>query len=118
MVGEVPGDGELRVGSVRLPPGKRVSGTRSARGGEAVAVAWVTTDDVPEPGRVWAALSEESAATGLMPFLLGHLPGDPFRPWDTEEFWDLADPAGIDGVDVAALLEENWDGATHEGEPD
>jgi hypothetical protein len=118
MVGELPGEGELRVGSVRLPSGKQVCGTGPAHGDEAVAVAWVTIEDVPEPGRVWAALSAESPTTGLMPFLLGHLPGEPSRPWDTEEFWDLADPAGIDGFDVAGLLEENWDGATHEGEPE
>jgi Domain of unknown function (DUF4253) len=118
MVGEVPGDGELRVGSVSLPFGKRVHGTGPTHGDEAVAVAWVTIEEVPQPGPVWAALSAESPTTGLMPFLLGHLPGDRSRPWDTEEFWDLADPAGIDRFDVAGLLEENWDGATHEGEPE
>jgi hypothetical protein len=118
MVAAVPGDGELQVGSVRLPSGKRVHGTGPAHEHEAVAVAWVTIEELPEPGRVWAALSAESPTTGLMPFLLGHLPGEPSRPWDTEEFWDIADPAEIDGINVARLAKENWDGATHEGEPE
>jgi len=51
-----------------------------------VPVAWVTRQAVPGAGRVWAALSYARQETGLVPFLLGGLPGEPARPWDTEEF--------------------------------
>jgi hypothetical protein len=114
MAAELPGEGELRVGSVRLPAGKRVYGSRPVEDG--IPVAWVTVENVPEPGLVWAALSAQSQTTGLVPFLLGHLPGEPSRPWDTEEFWDLADPTDIDEFDVAEFLEQEWDGKSHEAD--
>jgi hypothetical protein len=45
---DVPGDGELRIGAIRLPAGRRI---RSNEGlGE--PVAWATTEPVPDAGRV------------------------------------------------------------------
>ena len=65
---------------------------------------------MPEPGRVWAALSASQQQTGLIPFLLGHLRGQPTRPWDTGEFSLPADPGELDGMDAAEVLAEMWEG--------
>jgi len=102
----LPGDGELRLGPVTLPAGKQVR----AGFGRAVPVAWVTSQPVQEPGRVWAALSSAQPDTGLVPFLAGTLPGDPARPWDSEEFGDPAEPAQLDDMDAAEILAGLWDG--------
>lgn len=108
MIG-LPDEGELQVGAVSLPAGKFAY---EEDGG--TPIAWVTLDEVPEPGRVWAALSAEAPRSGLVPFMLGHLRGEPSRPWDSGEFWDVADPARIEAFDVAALLEDRWDSESHE----
>jgi hypothetical protein len=63
---DVPEDGELRIVSVRLPAGRRIRSNQDV--GE--PVAWATTAPVPDAGRVWAALSEEHARSGLVPLLL------------------------------------------------
>jgi Domain of unknown function (DUF4253) len=103
----LPEDGQLRIGSITLPAGKRVhAGWQPA--------AWVTREEVSDAGRVWAALSELQQETGLVPFLLGTLSGDPSRPWDQEEFCDPIDPADADQMDPADVLKEMWDGETHE----
>lgn len=106
-IASLPGPGPLRVGSITLPAGKRIRA-----GGE--PAAWVTHVDVPDAGRVWAALSEMQHETGLVPLLLGSLPGEPTRPWDQEEFFDPIDPAEADQMDAADVLKERWDGETHE----
>jgi hypothetical protein len=103
----LPAEGELQVGGVSLPAGKWVYA-----GDEGVPVAWITIDAVPQAGAVWAALSKESAGTGLIPIILGHLPGESSRPWDSGEFWDLADPAEADRIDVRQFLEKCWDDKT------
>ena len=102
----LPPEGELRLGPVALPAGKHI------RAGfeNAMPVAWVTHGAVPEAGRIWAALWDAEPHTGLVPFLLGTLPGDPARPWDQEEF---GPPAGIGPLEImnpAAVLEEMWEG--------
>ncbi len=58
---ELPEDGELQLGEVRLPRGRRVR----ARGGPNEPVAWVTDEPVESAGRAWLALSGMAAATGL-----------------------------------------------------
>ncbi len=63
---------------------------------------------VPVPGRVWAALSACRQETGLVPFLLGHLDGEPTRPSDTEEFSQPAAPSELDQM-AAAVVAERWD---------
>jgi len=82
VTASVPEEGQLQLGAITLPAGKRV------RAGfePAVPVAWVTRQPVPDAGRVWAGLSAMHQETGLVPFLLGHLRGYPSRPWDDEEF--------------------------------
>jgi hypothetical protein len=111
MAGSLPEEGELQLGPVRLGAGKRIHAGFDTR----APVAWVTREAVPDAGRAWAALSDARQDTGLVPFLLGHLPGKPARPWDTEEFFDEpADPAEADRIDAAGLLEDLWDGSTHE----
>jgi Domain of unknown function (DUF4253) len=63
---------------------------------------------------VWAALSEAQQETGLVPFLLGTLRGEPLRPWDSEEFHSPLDPRELDQVDAADVLQKRWEGETHE----
>ena len=66
---ELPENGELRLGAVALPPGRRVV----PDGHE--PVAWVTSTAVPDPGRVWSALRDMRSRTGLVPVLLDDDPG-------------------------------------------
>jgi Domain of unknown function (DUF4253) len=104
--GSVPEDGVLQLGAITLPAGKRVHAGWQAP----VPVAWATSEAVPQPGRVWAALSAARQQTGLVPFLLGHLLGEPERPWDTEEFEPPVDPGVLDQMDAAEVLADRWDG--------
>jgi hypothetical protein len=108
---EVPADGELQIGSVRLPAGRRVR-ARNGRGGP---LAWATIEPVPDAGRVWAALSQAHAQSGLVPFLLaGFDHHDTARPWNSQEFRDPDDVTGLDHMDAAAVLREQWQGRTTE----
>lgn len=101
---DVPEDGELQIGSVRLPAGRRISASHGSGG----PVAWATTEPVPDVGRVWAALSQDQAQSGLVPLLLSGIGGDPERPWDTQEFRDPDGLTGLDHLDAAELLREDW----------
>lgn len=101
---DVPEDGELQIGSVRLPAGRRIS----AGHGSGEPVAWATTERVPDSGRVWAALSQAQAQSGLVPFLLSGIDGAPERPWNTQEFRDPDDLTELDHLDAAELLREDW----------
>jgi hypothetical protein len=62
-------------------------------------------------------LSGLRPGTGLVPFLLGGLPQDPGRPWDTGEFSIPADHAGADDLDAARMLADMWDGEMPTGLP-
>lgn len=111
MAAGLPAEGELRLGPIRLPAGKLVHAGEGSR----TPVAWITREPVPEAGLVWKALSDAWPQTGLVPFLLGHLPNEPSRPWDTEEFWD--DPVGVGEIDrmrAEAQLESLWHSKTHD----
>ena len=101
---DVPADGDVRIGAIRLPVGRRIH----SKGGRGEPVAWATTAPVPGAGRVWAALSEAHARSGLVPVLLAGIGGDPKRPWDTQEFRDPDDLTGLDDLDAAELLREDW----------
>jgi Domain of unknown function (DUF4253) len=101
----LPEEGELRLGSVTLPRGKLIT----ADYGEGDPVAWATVDPVPEPGRVWAALSDAYPQTGLVPILLDSLDGDGKRPWDRGEFGAPADMSRLDLLEAGGLLEALWD---------
>lgn len=104
--GMLPPDGELRLGPVTLPAGRRIT---SALSGD--PVAWATVQDVPDAGRLWADLSAAHSQTGLVPFLLA-------RPWESGEFDDPADVTQLDHMDAASLLAQWWDDKTHEGDED
>jgi hypothetical protein len=62
-------------------------------------VAWVTTQPVPDPGRVWSALSDAHLETGLVPIVLTDGEKD-------EDFFFSApdDLAELDHLDAASVL--------------
>jgi len=114
-VSGLPDDGELRLGPLTLPAGKRIRGAY----GSGDPVAWVTVQPVPDPGRVWAALSAAHQETGLVPILLSGLGGDAQdtrRPWDNGEFDAPADVTMLAGMDAAGVLREMWDNTAYEGD--
>lgn len=98
-IAELPEDGELRLGAVLLPPGRRVIPD------DHEPVAWVTSTAVPDPGQVWSALRDMHSQTGLVPVLLDDDPGA-----DAENyfFYDPVDPREIDAIDPAQVLAERW----------
>jgi hypothetical protein len=116
-MGVIPDDGEISVNLLSIA-GRQLR----AHFGRGKPVAWISNRNVPNPGSMWADLSEQSGETGLQPFLLGFLeslmdypPGDrthpwadPGRPWDTGEVGDPVDTAVIDSADPAALLSDQW----------
>jgi Domain of unknown function (DUF4253) len=100
----LPDDGELRLGEVTVPAGRRII----AGYGSGNPVAWATVQAVPDPGATWAALSGMHQQTGLVPFLLSGLDGETKRPWDNGEFRDPVDTSTLDGLDADAVLRSNW----------
>jgi hypothetical protein len=117
VAARLPEEGELRLGSVRLPAGRLINGWH----GRDHHVAWATVEPVPESGRVWAALSELHPQTGLVPIRLDGLRGDTMaprfrvgigpdglRPWDNGEFGKPEDPGEADSLEVGALLHDMW----------
>lgn len=111
---QLPANGAVRLGSVQLPQGYRTH-ARGPRDGSTQSVAWVTVTPVPDPGAVWAELSEMSAETGLVPFIARTHFSDPHRPWDdgrSRPPSDLGDPADLavaSQIDVASALRASWD---------
>ncbi|HEY1344759.1 MAG TPA: DUF4253 domain-containing protein [Streptosporangiaceae bacterium] len=93
--GTLPEEGELRLGAVVLPPGRRIV----PQEGPGEPVAWVTTQPVPDPGRVWSALSDAHLETGLVPIVLTDGEED-------EDFFFSApdDLAELDHLDAASVL--------------
>lgn len=91
----LPEEGELRLGAVMLPPGRRIV----PPDGPGEPVAWVTTQPVPDPGRVWSALSDAHLETGLVPIVLTD--GEK----DEDFFFSVPDDlAGLDHLDAASVL--------------
>src|SRR5215472_14942380 len=107
---ELPEDGELRVGGVSLPAGRRVLAGYGSGG----PVAWATVQPVRKPGVVWQALSRLTAETGLVPFLLGGLHGSTKRPWDDGEFHDPVDISPVADMDAGEVLAGLWRDKTWE----
>ncbi len=92
----VPQEGELRLGAVLLPAGRWIV----PMGGPGEPVAWVTTEPVSDTGRVWSALWDAHAQTGLVPVLLTGSEKD-------ENFFFHGGPANLtalDDLDAAAVL--------------
>ena len=97
----IPDEGELRLGTVRLPAGRLLR----SKGGDGEPVAWITEAPVPEPGPVWSALWALHGQTGLVPIL------DPANVRDftiQDACQDTAAVADVDRVDAAMILEEQW----------
>lgn len=95
---DLPQDGELRLGQVNLPVGRRIGSFGDAR----EDAIWATTQAVPNAGRTWLALSDAHPRTGVVPILLN----------PTEEFQGFyEDPpsiAELDQIDITGLLRMMW----------
>jgi Domain of unknown function (DUF4253) len=93
--GTLPDEGELRLGAVMLPPGRRIVPQK----GPGEPVAWVTTQPVPDPGLIWSALSDAHLETGLVPIVLTDGEKD-------EDFFFSApdDLAELEHLDAASVL--------------
>lgn len=101
-IGKLPGNGELRLGPVTLPEGRRILNVRPQP-------IWVTNEPVPRPGQLWSQLSAMLPGTGLVPILLAGLEGSTARPWD-EDLWFSGpfDITHLDELDAADVLAEGW----------
>jgi hypothetical protein len=107
-VGVLPEDGEDLAFSVGLyGPGRR-------HHGDGRPVTWITDWTQHAAGTTWARLSEEAPQTGLRPFLLADMAGQPGRPWgiigsdDDEVVSAPLDTTAIDRLDAAAILADYW----------
>jgi len=126
----LPTDGEVQLGAVRLPSGKRIcAGTPAegfnegsgiawmaereaaareyARAHPGVPLLWATDAPVPDTGRVWRELHEMAQETGLQPitlaFLDDQIPGTSGRTGSRGRPWDsgeLADPYPLSAADA------------------
>jgi hypothetical protein len=96
----LPEEGELRLGAVTLPAGRRVVPME----GPGEPVAWVTTQPVPDAGLAWSALSDAQQQTGLVPVLLTD------SEKDEGYFFDgPADLAALDHLDATEVLAGLWE---------
>jgi hypothetical protein len=94
--GELPGDGELRLGPVTFPEGRRVTAGATGR-----PVAWVTVRPVDDAGRLWAAVWDVHPQTGLVPVVLVEPAAELFeRP---------SDLAALDRLNAADVLTFRWE---------
>jgi hypothetical protein len=94
----LPDNGELQLGPVMLPAGERVGADQAG-----APVAWVTTQEVPDAGMVWLALTELHAQTGLGPILLADDEGSAGYYFD-----QAADVADVDHLDAGQVLAALW----------
>lgn len=105
--GELPGDGEVRLGDVILS-GRRAY-TEGLWGGGRL-VAWVTEGRIPDAGRIWLGLSDLAAQTGLMPVL---------SDLGAESFMDHGDVAAVAELDAGEILTWRWENKTApDGDPE
>jgi len=95
----LPPDGELQLGLIRLPAGRRIIPFE----GTGEPAAWVTGQTVPEPGPVWSALSGLHAETGLVPILLASEEAS-----EDFFFYSPAEVAEVDRLDAAQVLAAHW----------
>jgi hypothetical protein len=103
-LGAVPDDGEILIGGRRVP-GRRLRAVY----GEPVD-CWVSQETLPSAGLIWTELGEESAESGLQPFLLSGMDGGTARPWGTgEQVSEPEDTGRIDRMDAARQLEGWWE---------
>ena len=105
--GELPENGELRLGGVILS-GRRAY-TEGLFGGGRL-VAWVTDGRVLDAGRVWQELSDLAAQTGLLP-VLSDLGAESFA-----YHYDVAEVAKLDAGEILAWRWEHK--TTSDEDPD
>jgi hypothetical protein len=104
--GKLPQDGELRIGAVTLPAGRRIR----ASFGSGDAVTWMTSQEVTDIPRAWAMLSDAHEHTGLVPVLAGNRGAQGLRPWDDGgEFLAPAGTTELDRLDAARVVAALWD---------
>lgn len=99
--GELPGDGELRLGSLTLPEGRRVAARSTGK-----PVAWVTVPLVRDVGRLWSAAWNLHPQTGLAPIVL-------VEP-ATELFDRPSDLAALERLSAADVLTDLWEDVEEE----
>ena len=111
----LPDDGELRLGPVMLPAGRRVLAAQ----GSGEPVAWATRQKVPDAGRVWSALSDMHEQTGLVPVLLAMEPAEDPEGLVFDSFCcSPCDVTELDHLDAADVLRRMWDDSFWEEEYD
>jgi len=101
IMGELPGDGELRLGTLTLPEGRRVASSSTGK-----PVAWVTVQPVREVGRLWSAAQDMHQQTGLVPVAL-------VEP-ATELFYQPSDLAALEHLRAADVLADLWEDVEEE----
>ena len=103
VTGSLPEDGELQLGPVRLPAGRRIIPLDEDTDAPLPPVAWVTSQLVPDAGLVWSALSGVHHETGLVPVLLAdEEDGDDF-------YFAYPEPVTqVDPLDAGQLLAGMW----------
>lgn len=109
---DLPVDGEATVAGVRLPAGRRLA----AEGVGQTPVLWAT-GELEDAAAAWMTLNGRLSGTPLIPVLLSGLEGHPERPWDVGEL-EPFDPAAVDELDAAVLLEQMWRCSVPEPEED
>jgi uncharacterized protein DUF4253 len=96
----LPEEGEVRLGAVLLPAGRRVIPME----GPGEPVAWVTAEPVPDAGLAWSALSDLQQQTGLVPILLTDSEKD-----EDYFFYRPEDVSQLDHLDAAGVLAGLWE---------
>ena len=109
---DLPVDGEATVAGVRLPAGRRLA----AEGVGQTPVLWAT-GELEDAAAAWMTLNGRLSGTPLIPVLLSGLEGHPERPWDVGEL-EPFDPAAVNELDAAVLLEQMWRCSVPEPEED
>jgi hypothetical protein len=99
----LPEDGELRLGPVMLPAGRRYFAVDGPGDLPGKSLAWVTVSPVPDASRLWWALSDLHAQTGLAPFLVAG-PEDNVLDLFSTPF----DVAELDHMSAAVVLSGLW----------
>jgi hypothetical protein len=88
-----------------LPPGRYVSPLKDDGAGE--PVLWVSDEQVPEAGALWARMQPECLAGGLWPLVLIPLDGEPWAPWHDGEL-EPVPLHTLDGHDPGLVLARLW----------
>jgi hypothetical protein len=87
---------------------------RQLRAASGVPVVWVS-DRAVGRGLIWGDVAEESAETGLQPFLLSGMDGGTARPWDTgEQVAEPEDTGAVESMDAGQVLDGWWWGPSDE----